>query len=55
MFPVACERFDPESAMMQTSERYAATAESIGKFIRTILEARRPKVRYVFTPRRLMN
>lgn len=42
-------------AMLQGAERDAATPESIGEFIRTIHEARRPKPRYVFTPGRLLN
>lgn len=42
-------------AMNQRAERGAATPESVGEFIRTILEARRPKVRYVFTPGKLLN
>jgi NAD(P)-dependent dehydrogenase (short-subunit alcohol dehydrogenase family) len=42
-------------AMLQRAERDAATPESIGEFIRTIHEARRPKPRYVFTPGRLLN
>jgi NAD(P)-dependent dehydrogenase (short-subunit alcohol dehydrogenase family) len=41
--------------MMQTSERTVVTAEAVGDLIRTIVEARRPKTRYVITPRRLQN
>jgi NAD(P)-dependent dehydrogenase (short-subunit alcohol dehydrogenase family) len=42
-------------AMLQRAEQDAATAESIGEFIRKIYEARRPKPRYVFTLGRLQN
>ncbi|MBC8067020.1 MAG: SDR family oxidoreductase [Deltaproteobacteria bacterium] len=42
-------------AMMQSAERTAATEDSIGAYIRTLLEARSPKARYVFTPGRLQN
>jgi NAD(P)-dependent dehydrogenase (short-subunit alcohol dehydrogenase family) len=41
--------------MMQTSARTALTADAVGEFIRTIVEVRRPKPRYVFTPGRLQN
>ncbi len=42
-------------ALLQRAERDGATPESIGKFIRTIFEAPRPKVRYVFTLGRFQN
>lgn len=41
--------------MMQASARTALTAEAAGEFIRTIVEVRHPKARYVFTPGRLQN
>lgn len=41
--------------MMQTAERTAFAAEAAGEFIRSIVEVRHPKVRYVFTPGRLQN
>jgi len=41
--------------MNQGAERDAATPESLGEFIRTILEAPRPKARYVFTSGKLLN
>ena len=41
--------------MMQRAERDGATLESIDEFIRTVLEAPRPKARYVFTPGRFLN
>lgn len=47
--------FGKFGAMNQTAERGAATPESIGEYLRSIFEARRPKVRYVFTPGRLQN
>jgi NAD(P)-dependent dehydrogenase (short-subunit alcohol dehydrogenase family) len=42
-------------AMNESAERGAATADSAGEFIRTIFEAPRPKVRYVFTPGQFQN
>jgi NAD(P)-dependent dehydrogenase (short-subunit alcohol dehydrogenase family) len=42
-------------AMLQEAEHSGATPEAVGKFIRTIFEAPRPKARYVFTPGRFQN
>ncbi len=42
-------------AMNQGAERDAATPESLGEFICTILEAPRPKARYVFTRGKFLN
>ncbi len=47
--------FDTFQAMLQKAERAGATPESIGKFIRTIFEVPRPKVRYVFALGRFQN
>lgn len=52
MYATAFAKFE---ALMQRAERDGATPESIGTFIRTIFEAKRPKVRYVFTPGKFQN
>lgn len=42
-------------AMMETAERSALAAEAAGDFIRTIVEVRRPKTRYVLMSGKLQN